>query len=92
MNIITDRYLQLSIAADSRELPLQAQMLGAEISDLGKQADVVAYVVAREQVKKRLSSIVEMLNRMCEELEACETQRNNGDKVSPFPRVQMVTA
>lgn len=91
MQIQTMRYLDLSMRADIRALPVLAEEFAADIdSYAGNTPSKLAQENADKRIAERLEKIVDALNRMLEEAEAYKSEKHNGDKVEPGPRVQLV--
>ncbi len=91
MNIETKRYLDLSMSADVRALPVLSEEFAAEIDNYAEKSfSKLAQKDADKRVTIRLEKIVDTLNRMLEEAEAYKSEKHNGDKVEPGPRVQLV--
>lgn len=92
MNIKTMRYLDLSMCADKRALPILSEEFAAEINNYaGNTPSKLAQDNADKRITVRLGKIVDTLNRMLEEAEAYRSEKHrNGDKVEPGPRVRLV--
>ena len=83
------RYLALSRSADAQRLPVACQEF---VESLDNYAEDLSKGVTRPlQPAKELERLVERINRMCAESEELKSQKHDGDKVEPLPRLRIVS-
>lgn len=83
------RYLALSRSADAQRLPVACQEF---IESLDDYAEDFSKGVSRPlRAEEELERLVRMINRMCAESEELKSQKHDGDRVKPLPRVQIIS-
>ena len=82
------RYLALSRSADAQRLPVACQEFAESLDNYAE--DFSKGVSRPLQPAEELEKLVERINRMCAESEELRSQKHNGDKVEPLPRLRIV--
>lgn len=83
------RYLALSRSADAQRLPVACQEF---VESLDNYAEDLSNGISRPlRPEEELERLVQMINRMCAESEELKSQKHDGDRVAPLPRLRIVS-
>lgn len=83
------RYLALSRSADAKRLPVACQEFTESLDNYAE--DLSNGILRPLQPAEELERLVQMINRMCAESEELKSQKHDGDRVTPLPRLRIIS-